>query len=769
MAKPDENGATPMLNQYFDICAKHPGYIVFYRAGDFYEMFFEDAKTVSQALGLALTKRGTYKGEPVPMCGVPFHSYEPYLSRLIKLGFKVAICEQMEDPSEAKKRGSNAIVKREVVRLVTAGTLTEDNLLDARRNNFVVCLANINDSLGISWLDLSTGDFFTEEIASSSSSELKSRLSSTLTMVNPSEIIVADRYIANPRHYDMLTDYKHILSVLPQARFNFDNALKRMLELYQVQTLEVFGDFSKAEISAAGVLIDYVENTQKGLAPSIRKPIRMTRSQVMEMDAATRINLEILESNSKISKSSLLNVIDCTVSGAGARMLRSRIAAPLTDIDEINKRLNVIEFFIGEPIMRGKIKNLLSSMCDIERILSRLQLQRATPIDMQNLTATLLILSKFRNTVYGRLESMLKSLPQEIEEIVERVETFGDLTYKLLKAFDQNADLPASTRAGGFIASGYSLSLDSLRELKENGHTMITELQQKYVKETGISGLKIKYNNLIGYFVEVPLKHGEEMIKFPDFVHRQALVNALRYTTAELSEIENKIRSSSEKALNLELELFNELANEVKNSSKQLLSTAKALAEFDVGVAMAQLAVEKKYCRPVVDNSLDFEITKGRHPVVETTLFEETGGSFVGNDCNLKGNKDNIWLITGPNMAGKSTFMRQNALIAVMAQTGIYVPAEKAHIGVVSKLFSRIGASDDLARGRSTFMVEMVETSSILNRADDRSLVILDEIGRGTATFDGLSIAWAVIEHLFEINRCRVLFATHYHELTTLA
>ena len=757
---------TPMMAQYLETKKAYPDYLLFYRMGDFYEMFFDDAVAASKALDIALTKRGKLEGADVPMCGVPFHAYETYLSRLIKHGFKVAICEQMEDPKEAKKRGAKSVVKRDVIRLVTAGTLTEENLLDSRRNNFLLSLAKTGDMLGVSWLDLSTGDFFLEEIGLKNKPEAVV-VSSLLSRLSPVEILVSDRYLQSPKLFEVFNEYRKKLSVLPEARFNFENARRNLLNLFKVETLDAYGNFSRAEITAAGVLMDYVETTQKGQMPRVEKPVKIYERQVMEIDGATRRSLELLESSSGDRGNSLLSVLDRTVTGAGARMLAGRIASPLVDTKEIGERLNVVEFFLNEEFIRDDVRALLKACPDIERAVSRLSLERGGPRDLAAIKTTLAAVPRLKNILSGASsQNMVSELPEAVARIAGRMGHHENLVDELARALAD--ELPLLARDGGFIREGYYPPLDEIRRVKNNSQQIILQLQEKYAAATDIPNLKIKYNNLIGYFVEVPAKFATRMLENKDFIHRQSVLNAVRFTTVELTEIENEIRGAGEKLLATELELFNKLVTEVRIAADDISRTAKALAELDVGAALADLAAEKNYCRPEIDDSFCFDVEDGRHPVVEASLAREHGGAFVGNDCRLGGDYSNIWLITGPNMAGKSTFLRQNAIIAVMAQIGSFVPAKRARIGVVNKLFSRVGASDDLARGRSTFMVEMVETASILNRADERSLVILDEIGRGTATFDGLSIAWAVVEHLHEVNRCRALFATHYHELTSL-
>ena len=592
-------------------------------------------------------------------------------------------------------------------------------------------------------------------------------LSSSLARLMPVEIVVADSFLQTPEIFPVLNEYREKLTVLPQARFNSANAEKRLLDVFKVNTLDAFGSFSRSETTAAGILLDYVENTQKGRIPRVEKPVKIYVHKVMEIDGATRRNLELLESMIGDKGASLLSVVDRTVTGAGARLLANRIANPLLDIEEINKRLDIIEFFNDNSNIRQDLRALLKSCPDVERAVSRLTLGRGGPRDLANIKTTLAAIPKIKNLLSAAgAEALLEKLPEALKAVADRLGYHDHLVSALDGALEE--ELPLLARDGGFVRKGYYPPLDEIKEIKDDSHKLIVELQNKYAKSTGISNLKIKYNNVIGYFIEVQSKFAAEMLENKEFIHRQSVLNASRFTTVELADLENKIRGAADKALAMEIEIFNNLVQDVTIASDDISRTAKALAELDVGAALSDLAVEKNYCRPVLDNSLVFDVADGRHPVVEEAIERDHAGAFVGNDCCLSDDSSLIWLLTGPNMAGKSTFLRQNAIIAVMAQMGSFVPCKSAHIGVIDKIFSRVGASDDLARGRSTFMVEMVETASILNQADERSFVILDEIGRGTATFDGLSIAWAVIEHLHEKNRCRALFATHYHELTSL-
>lgn len=760
---------TPMMAQYLQIKKEHQDYLLFYRMGDFYELFLDDAVIASKALDIALTKRGKLDSQDIPMCGVPFHAYESYLAKLIRQGYKVAICEQVEDPKEAKKRGAKSVVKREVIRLVTAGTLTEEPLLDAKKNNFLLTLAKVNDTLGLSWLDISTGDFYLQEVLLKAKDE-GVVLAGILSRLNPVETVISDTYLQNPQIFNVLNDYRDQLSVLPQARFNSENAKKRLETVFKVEAVEAFGNFTRAEITAAGVLLDYVENTQKGKIPLISKPVKVTESQIMEIDGATRRSLELVEALTGDKNSCLLGVIDRTVTGAGGRLLASRVSNPLKDIEGINRRLDSVEFFTRFNRIRQEVRAILKACPDIERAVSRLSLGRGGPRDLANIKTALVVVPQLKNLVMSfnqnTDEQILSEFPDSLKTVLNNLGEHSNLVSTLEQALAE--DLPLLARDGGFIREGFYPPLDEIKLLKNDSHKMIVELQNKYAEATGISNLKIKYNNVIGYFIEVQSKFAPEMLENKDFIHRQSVLNATRFTTVELTELENKIRGAADKALAMELEMFDNLVKDVRLASEDISRTAKAMAELDVSSALADLAVEKNYCRPQIDDSLVFDVKEGRHPVVENAISKENAGAFVGNNCQLDDAHGRLWLLTGPNMAGKSTFLRQNAIIAIMAQMGSFVPCASAHIGVIDKIFSRVGASDDLARGRSTFMVEMVETASILNQADERSFVILDEIGRGTATFDGLSIAWAVVEHLHELNKCRALFATHYHELTAL-
>ncbi len=763
---------TPAMDRFLELKREHPEYVLFYRMGDFYELFFEDAVRVSEALGLTLTTRSKLGNKDIPMCGVPFHAYEIYLARLIKMGFKVAIAEQTEDPKEAKKRkGASAIVRRDIVRLVTAGTLTEETMLDSKKNNYIVSSCVREREIGLAWIDISTGAFFMQsiEIGKQKAYDV---LSSALSRFDPEEILFEDRLLDKPEFFPLFGEYRDKFAMRSKTLYNYESAVNTLLKAYKVKTLDTFGDFSKIELVAAGVLFDYIETTQKGKMPRIQMPRRIMGADIMEVDATTKRSLDLLKPSAE-KGISLLKVIDRTVTGAGARLLAERLAMPLMDINKINDRFDCVSFFVENTRVRQEVREALRRCLDAERAIGRLSIERGGPKDLYDLAVTLKMIPQIKNIVIGfkayQKDSIYAATPSYLFDVVNGFYDHSELANDILNVLILDREqLPALVRNGGFIKDGAYAPLDYLRNIKTMSAEKCEELRKKYVELTGVSALKVKNNSIIGFYVEVPSKNASPLLEDKTFIHRQSVLNAVRFTTEELMELEREVFSAEEEALNLELEIFEKLREFALGQADKIVHSAEIMAEIDVASALAELAVECDYVRPIVDNSLDFDVVDGRHPVVEAALRLEGANNFVGNDCKLKYEDDRIWLLTGPNMAGKSTFLRQNALIAVMAQMGSFVPAKSARIGVVDKVFSRVGASDDLARGRSTFMVEMVETASILNRATSRSFVILDEIGRGTATFDGLSIAWSVVEHLSEVNKCRTIFATHYHELTKL-
>jgi len=747
---------TPMMAQYLEIKSGYPDALLFYRMGDFYELFFDDAVAASEALDIALTKRGKHDGEDIPMCGVPVHAAEGYLLTLIRKGFRVAVGEQLETPAEAKKRGHKSVVNRDVVRLVTPGTLTEESLLEARRHNYLAAFAEVRDGHALAWVDISTGAFHVMGLP-------LVRLGPELARLAPSELLVAEGKETEHRYLE--TEFNLSLTTLARASFDSTGAEERICALFGVKSLDAFGNFDRAEISAMGALIEYLDMTQKGNLPLLRKPVKETEARTVQIDAATRRNLELTHALSGGRAGSLLAVMDRTVTASGARLLERRISSPSRVLETIQARLEGVDFAVENARVAEDIRDRLRAVPDLERALSRLSLDRGGPRDLAAIRNGLSE-AAYLNHALERVE-----LPALLETAARNLAGHTDLVTLLDEALV--AEPPLLVRDGGFIAQGYREDLDEVRKLRDEGRGVIAAMQAQFVSDTGISSLKIKHNNVLGYFIETTATHAVKMLSAPlseTFIHRQTTANQVRFTTVELSELETKILNAGNRAVELEKQLYSSLREAILKNAGEIGATSAALAELDLACALADLAKAENWVKPKIDNSRAFNIHGGRHPVVERALARQSGTPFVANDCDLSADTSAaIWLLTGPNMAGKSTYLRQNALIALIAQMGSYVPASSAHIGLVSQLFSRVGASDDLARGRSTFMVEMVETAAILNQADDRALVILDEIGRGTATYDGLSIAWATLEHLHDVNRARALFATHYHEMTALA
>ncbi|WP_093975173.1 DNA mismatch repair protein MutS [Boseongicola aestuarii] len=743
-----------MMAQYLEIKTDHPGALLFYRMGDFYELFFDDAVAAAEALDITLTKRGKHLGEDIAMCGVPYHAAEGYLLTLIRKGFRVAVCEQLESPADAKKRGSKSVVKRGVVRLVTPGTLTEETLLEARRHNFLAALSDVRGEAAVAWVDISTGEL---RVLATTVEQFGPELARLL----PREVLVSDSREAD--FAGLVTEIGASLTPLSGGSFDSQSAVRRLTEFYEVESLHAFGAFGRAEIAAMGAIIDYLDLTQKGKLPLLRPPVRELSGGTMQIDAATRRNLELTQALSGGREGSLLAAIDRTVTAGGGRLLERRISSPSQDLKVISQRHDAVAYAVENVEFREDLRDKLRRCPDVDRALSRLSLDRGGPRD----------LAAVRNAV-GQAALISAALPQDAPDLLtamgKSLVGFGEISELLEEALV--AEPPLLARDGGFIAAGFDPDLDEARTLRDEGRGVIAGYQADYVIETGVSALKIKHNNVLGYFIETTATHAEKMLAPPlseRFIHRQTTANAVRFTTVDLSEMETKILNAGGRALEIEKRLYEGLVRAVLAVSGPLGDCARALSEMDVTAAWAALAQMENWARPRMDESRAFEVVAGRHPVVERALKTE-GAPFIANDCDLSGDENgSIWLLTGPNMAGKSTFLRQNALIALLGQAGSFVPAKSAHVGLVSQLFSRVGAADDLARGRSTFMVEMVETAAILNQADARALVILDEIGRGTATYDGLSIAWATLEHLHDVNACRALFATHYHEMTQLA
>ncbi len=763
--QPEGVRATPMMEQYIEIKAANPDCLLFYRMGDFYELFFEDAEVASRALGITLTKRGRHLDKDIPMCGVPVHAADDYLQRLIALGHRVAVCEQVEDPSEARKRGSKSVVRRNVIRLVTPGTITEERLLDPAQSNWLMAFGRVRGAgdMALAWIDISTGVFQVCETDAS-------RLFADILRVDPRELIVADSAFADETLRPVFDALGQTVRPEPPSLFDSSTAESRIARHFGVATLDGFGTFSRAELSAISGAVAYVEKTQIGARPALQRPERESAASTLFIDPATRANLEIVRTLSGERQGSLLKAIDRTVTGAGARLLAQRVTAPLTDPDAINRRLDSVSLFMAEDRLRDDIRTALKAVPDMPRALSRLALGRGGPRDLGALAAG------FKAAGEVRALAAATSMPAELANALSAIDAlphdFGERLRHTLAD-----ELPLLKRDGGFVRQGHSGELDELWALRDRSRRVIADLESRYSQETGVRSLKIRHNNILGYYIEVTAQNAgaltENDVAKARFFHRQTMANAMRFATTELAELETRIANAADKALSIELAMFDDLVEAATGHADTIRAGAKALAAIDVAAAFSVLADSEGYCRPVLDGSLAFDIVAGRHPVVEQALRRQAAQPFVANSCKLSpepnGRHGAIWLLTGPNMGGKSTFLRQNALIAIMAQTGSFVPAGSAHIGAVDRLFSRVGASDDLARGRSTFMVEMVETAAILNQAGERSLVILDEIGRGTATFDGLSIAWGAVEYLHEHNRCRALFATHFHELTALS
>ncbi len=759
--------ATPMMEQYIEIKANNPDSLLFYRMGDFYELFFQDAVDASRALGITLTKRGQHLGLDIPMCGVPVHAADDYLQKLIGLGFRVAVCEQVEDPAEAKKRGSKSVVRRDVVRLVTPGTITEEKLLSPSESNYLMALARIRGTseplMALAWIDISTGVFRLAETDAS-------RLLADILRIEPRELILADTVFHDPELRPVFDVLGRVAVPQPAVLFDSASAEARIARYYGVGTLDGFGSFSRAELAAASAAVAYVEKTQFAERPPLGLPERENAASTLFIDPATRANLELVKTLSGDRNGTLLKALDRTVTSGGARLLAERLMSPLTDSDRINERLDSVSLLVDERAFSDDLRAALKHVPDMPRALSRLALGRGGPRDLGAILQGL----KAADTVAGLLAGA--PLSSELKRAFSDIEALPSVLGLRLSTMLAD-ELPLLKRDGGFLREGASALLDEMRALRDQSRRVIAGLQLAYAEETGVKSLKIKHNNVLGYFIEVTAGNAAALTETDEakarFIHRQTMAGAMRFTTTELAELETKIANAADRALAIELEAFESLTADVVAEAEAIKAAARALATVDVAAGLANLAEEQAYARPLVDASKMFAITGGRHPVVEQALRRQNAAAFVANNCDLSpegtGTDGAIWLLTGPNMGGKSTFLRQNALIAIMAQMGSFVPAASAHIGIVDRLFSRVGASDDLARGRSTFMVEMVETAAILNQATDRSLVILDEIGRGTATFDGLSIAWASVEHLHEANRCRGLFATHFHELTVLS
>ncbi len=760
MSAKTANKPTPMMVQYLAIKEEvGEEALLFYRMGDFYELFFDDAVRAAAALDIALTKRGKHAEQAIPMCGVPVHAAETYLARLIKAGFRVAVCEQTEDPANAKKRGSKSVVRREVVRLVTPGTLSEDTLLDARDANILAAVVTgLAGDAALAWADISDGSFHTCALSSDA-------LQAEVTALRPSELLIPEILYADWADQG--------LTLTPLALTKFDRrAAERLLgERFDVASLDGFGDFSPEEVRAAGALVDYVELTQAGDRATLAPPQRTVRSGWLSIDSATRASLEIDRTLQGKRNGSLLSVIDRTMTGPGARLLAARLSRPLMDAACIRARHDAVSQLHDETDWRAELLELLKATGDAARACSRLLLGRGGPRDLLTIGAAIAtgeainagLAKRPSLTPVAALDDQLSAL--SLADKPQLAQLARDLSKAIVE------DPPMQARDGGLVAPGWSAEIDRLRSLRDETRRSVAALQGKYASLTAITALKIKHNNVLGYHIEVSPKHADTMLGRDDFIHRQTLVSGVRFTTLDLSALDREIAGAADKVRALELEAFEQFRARVADLAQPIRNVANALAVLDVHAGLALWALESGAIKPIINEGLTLDIEAGRHPVVEAALARQSATRFTPNDTQLDGaggDAPRLALITGPNMAGKSTYLRQTALIILLAQAGSFVPAKSTKLGLVDRLFSRVGASDDLSKGRSTFMVEMIETAAILNQATERSFVILDEIGRGTATFDGLSIAWASVEHLHAVNRCRTLFATHYNELTEL-
>lgn len=742
---------TPAMQQYFKVKSAYPDCLLFYRMGDFYELFFDDAVTASATLDIALTKRGKHAGEEIPMCGVPVHAAEMYLQKLIASGVKVAICEQLETPAEAKARaGHKAVVRREVVRVVTPGTITEEALLAPGQSHYLACLSLIGNEGAVAWLDLSTGEF-------SATALHVAELPSLLARLQPRELLISLAAHELLKAQPWFHEWRALCTTRPDVLFDARAAERNLRDHYKVGELTAFGAFNEQEATACGVLLDYVKLTQLDAAARLDAPKRELSALSLQMDAATRRNLELVQTLGGQRRGSLLATLDRTLTSAGCRLLCQQLSAPLCDIHAIAARADAVQYLLESTALRATVRGALKAIPDMERAVGRLALGRGGPRDLLQLAGGL----NQANLLHEHLRAL--NLPPQLAAAREALaghHGLGDLLARALKP-----EAPHLARDGNFVAEGYRADLDEYRRLRDESKRVIAAMETQLKTDTGIPSLKIKQNNVLGYFIEITQIHEKKVPA--DFIHRQGLAGSLRYSTTELNSIARKIEDAAEKTLQLELMVFDELRTQILGASEAIVAAARALAAFDMLAALAERAEEGRWVRPVLTSRACLEIKGGRHPVVEEAL-KRSHQEFIPNDCRMNEQRQ-LHLITGPNMGGKSTFLRQQAVLVILAQLGSFVPAEAATIGMVDKLFCRVGAADDLARGQSTFMVEMVETATILHQATAQSLVVLDEIGRGTATYDGVSIAWAVAEHLHNITRCRALFATHYHELTALA
>ena len=736
---------TPVIQQYLDIKANHQDSLLFFRMGDFYELFFSDAEIASDALNIILTKRGQHKGKDIPMCGVPFHSAESYIKKLLDENIKVAICEQLETPQEAKKRGYKAIVKRDVVRIITPGTKLEESFLIQKENNILMAIFFFDNVWSSCWIDISTGLF-------KSSITDESQLLSIIDQISPNETIS----YKNSKELNTLTLSPINVTWLEKKKdFSRDTLIDFLSPFFDPGCLQ---KLNTSLLGSICLIVEYLQKNKNLFLEHYNIPEQIELSHIMSIDPSTRKNLEINSSLDGEKNLSLLGVVDKTCSLPGSRLLKRRLNAPSTQKDQISKwQRKVTEFYYNFQTTE-QIRTLIGKFPDTERALSRLIRLGPNPKDLLSIKKGFSIFFKLKEEI-----KLFKENSITLEKVSE--DKIKNVLDELVLAIEEEP--PLTTKEGGFIKENFSDQLHKIKLIEKKANSNLLELQKTYSEKTGIKSLKLKYNNVLGYFFEAPISHKNKLLEDNEFFHRQTTANTIRIKSINLDQLEKTALNARNDALELEIKILEELHKKVLNISKDVLFLSRKVSSLDVCSTLGYIAKLYGWCCPLVDDSKDFIVKDGRHSVIEKTISNKSLNSFVPNDCSLSSN-EHLWLITGPNMAGKSTFLRQNAHIIILAQIGSYVPAKKAKIGIANKLFSRIGASDNISKGQSTFMVEMLETSNIIKNANEKSFVILDEIGRGTSTFDGLAIAWAIIERLLRNNKSRTLFATHYHELTEL-
>ena len=749
MAKIDDN-LSPAMKQFHLFKQKYPDAVLFFRMGDFYETFYEDAHTCSRVLGLTLTSRNKNSDNPIPLAGLPYHAVDGYLKKMLQAGYKVAVCEQIEDPRQAK-----GVVKRDVVRVVTPGTLTDDMLLTAREDNFLAAVSLGRKAAALAWVDISTGHFFVQSLP-------ESALLEELLRLSPREVLLAEcrGELFEAEQKKLAASIRQltgaVISERPGWYFDPYTAREKLLKHFATQTLEGFGiDDAFEGVRAAGAILEYLDETQKTALDHITSIRRVQPSRFLQIDPTSLRSLEVLRTmRSESGKGTLLDTIDQTLTACGSRLLRAWVCMPLRDVAAIEYRQDAIAELVADDALLARLRGHFKHIADLERIVARISTRRATPKDLVALGATLRTIPALRQTLAPCAAAMLKDL-------AGRCDSMDELADLLDSAVEPEP--PSHLRDGGVIRTGFDEGLDTLRALSKDGQSWLADYQRRQIERTGIDKLRVGFNKVFGYYIELSHAHADKVPA--DFVRKQTVKNAERYITDELKQYEEQALGAAERSVVLEQDLFEQVRADCARYTARLQALAEAIAACDCLAALAHLARQNRYIRPVITDGKDLVIRDGKHPVLAQML----GAEFVPNDVTLSADNKDIALITGPNMAGKSTYIRQVALLVLLAQTGSFIPAKEARIGVADRIFTRVGASDELARGQSTFMVEMTETANILNNATDRSLVILDEVGRGTSTYDGLSLAWAVTEYLANTLTCRTLFATHYHELTELA